>query len=154
MTPESISPTLWNGENREDILAFLGDLNGAYLFYKVMKNDPDAESSAIDEANAAKVDKITNLQKAQYLSQADSMYQPTSSSPTWSVRHSPGSPWQMQSRSRSTAMSPLFSRCPILKNSLSGPQRSTAPCPRIRSQLLRQTGTAWSTGRLACISNR
>ena len=73
-TPESISPTLWNGENREDILAFLGDLNGAYLFYKVMKNDPDAESSAIDEANAAKVDKITNLQKAQYLSQADSMY--------------------------------------------------------------------------------
>jgi len=217
-----------------------------------MKNDPDAESSAVDEANAAKVDTITNLQKAQYLSQADSMYlhettkspvkklpeagnedevrkqfegasdsnvnfvkipagvyghkdlqkglymllrsmakadysatisgvsstsaecsrstffldvrmplsahsgthQPTSSSPTWSVRHSPGSPWQMQSRSRSTAMSPLFSRCPILKSSLSGPQRSTAPCPRIRSQLLRQTGTASSTGRLACISNR
>ena len=31
-------------------------------------------SSAIDEANAAKVDKITSLQKAQYLAQADSMY--------------------------------------------------------------------------------
>jgi hypothetical protein len=73
-TPESISPTLWNGENREDILAFLGDLNAAYLFYKVMKGDPDTESSAIDEANAAKVDKITNLQKAQYLAQADSMF--------------------------------------------------------------------------------
>ena len=73
-TPESISPTLWNGENREDILAFLGDLNGAYLFYQVMKGDPDPKISAIDEANAAKVDKITNLQKAQYLSQADSMY--------------------------------------------------------------------------------
>ena len=73
-TPESISTTLWNGENREDILAFLGDLNGAYLFYQVMKNDPDPDSSAIDEANAAKVDKITNLQKAQYLAQADSMY--------------------------------------------------------------------------------
>ena len=28
-TPESISPTLWNGENREEILAFLGDLNAA-----------------------------------------------------------------------------------------------------------------------------
>jgi len=27
--PESISPTLWNGENREEILAFLGDLNAA-----------------------------------------------------------------------------------------------------------------------------
>ena len=69
--PGSISPTLWNGENREDILAFLGDLNAAYLFYGVMKGDPDPESSAIDEANAAKVDKITNLQKAQYLAQAD-----------------------------------------------------------------------------------
>ena len=72
--PGSISPTLWNGENREDILAFLGDLNAAYLFYGVMKGDPDPESSAIDEANAAKVDKITNLQKAQYLAQADSMF--------------------------------------------------------------------------------
>jgi len=46
-----------------------------------MKGDPDPKISAIDEANAAKVDKITNLQKAQYLSQkaqylsqADSMY--------------------------------------------------------------------------------
>ena len=72
--PGSISPTLWNGENREDILAFLGDLNAAYLFYGVMKGDPDPESSAIDEANAAKVDKINNLQKAQYLAQADSMF--------------------------------------------------------------------------------
>ena len=42
--PGSISPTLWNGENREDILAFLGDLNAAYLFYGVMKGDPDPES--------------------------------------------------------------------------------------------------------------
>ena len=72
--PESISPTLWNGENREDILAFLGDLNGAYLFYQVMKGDPDPKSSAIDEANATKVDKITNMHKAQYLAQADSMF--------------------------------------------------------------------------------
>ena len=40
-TLESIITTLWNGENREDILAFLGDLNGAYLFDQVMKNDPD-----------------------------------------------------------------------------------------------------------------
>ena len=27
--PGSISATLWNGENREEILAFLGDLNAA-----------------------------------------------------------------------------------------------------------------------------
>ena len=83
--PGSISPTLWNGENRDNILAFLGDLNAAYLFYGVMKSDPDPESSAIDEANAAKVDKITNLQKAQYLAQADSMFlsEKTQTPVTW-----------------------------------------------------------------------
>ena len=49
-TPERISQTLWNGKNREDILAFLGDLNGAYLFYQVMKNDPDKDSSAVEQS--------------------------------------------------------------------------------------------------------
>jgi len=39
-----------------------------------MQNDPDPESSAIDKANAEKVDTITNLQKAQFLAQADSMH--------------------------------------------------------------------------------
>ena len=39
-----------------------------------MKNDPDPESSAIERANAAKVDTITRLQKAQFLAQADSMH--------------------------------------------------------------------------------
>ena len=73
-TPASISPALWQNDNREEILTFLGDHGGAYLFYEVMQNDPDPESSAIDKANAEKVDTITNLQKAQFLAQADSMH--------------------------------------------------------------------------------
>jgi len=73
-TPASISPSLWQNDNREEILTFLGDHGGAYLFYQVMQNDPDPKSSEIDKANAVKVDTITNLQKAQFLAQADSMY--------------------------------------------------------------------------------
>ena len=73
-TPASISPALWQNDNREEILTFLGDHGGAYLFYEVMQNDPDPESSAIDKANAEKVDTITKLQKAQFLAQADSMH--------------------------------------------------------------------------------
>ena len=73
-TPASISPALWQNDNREEILTFLGDHGGAYLFYEVMQNDPDPESSAIDKANAEKVDTITNLQKAQFFAQADSMH--------------------------------------------------------------------------------
>jgi hypothetical protein len=78
-TPASISPALWQNDNRndnrEEILTFLDDDYGdTYLFYEVMKNDPDPESSAIDRANAAKVDTITRLQKAQFLAQADSMH--------------------------------------------------------------------------------
>ena len=73
-TPASISPALWQNDNREEILTFLGDHGGAYLFYQVMQNDPDPKSSEVDKANAVKVDTITNLQKAQFLAQADSMY--------------------------------------------------------------------------------
>lgn len=39
-----------------------------------MQNDPDPNNSAIEHVNAAKVDKILNLQKAQFLAQAESMY--------------------------------------------------------------------------------
>ena len=35
-TPASISPALWQNDNREEILTFLGDHGGAYLFYQVM----------------------------------------------------------------------------------------------------------------------
>ena len=73
-TPASISPALWQNDNREEILSFLGDHGGAYLFYEVMQNDPDPESSKVDKANAVKVDTITSLQKAQFLAQADSMH--------------------------------------------------------------------------------
>ena len=72
--PESISPTLWQNVNRRDILSFLSDHGGTYLFYSVMKNDPDPHNSTIEHVNAAKVDKILNLQKAQFLAQAESMY--------------------------------------------------------------------------------
>ena len=72
--PESISPTLWQNVNRRDILSFLSDHGGTYLFYSVMKNDPDPDNSTIEHVNAAKVDKILNLQKAQFLAQAESMY--------------------------------------------------------------------------------
>ena len=72
--PESISPTLWQNVNRRDILSFLSDHGGTYLFYSVMKNDPDPDNSTIEYVNAAKVDKILNLQKAQFLAQAESMY--------------------------------------------------------------------------------
>jgi len=71
--PASISPALWQNDNREEILTFLGDHDGAYLFYEVMKNDPNPDSSAIDKANAEKVDTITNLQNAQFLAQVDSI---------------------------------------------------------------------------------
>jgi len=30
-TPASISPSLWQNDNREEILTFLGDHGGAYL---------------------------------------------------------------------------------------------------------------------------
>jgi len=56
--PESISPTLWQNVNRRDILSFLSDHGGTYLFYSVMKNDPDPDNSTIEYVNAAKVDKI------------------------------------------------------------------------------------------------
>ena len=59
-TPESISPTLWQNVNRRDILSFLSDHGGTYLFYSVMKNDPDPDNSTIEHVNAAKVDKILN----------------------------------------------------------------------------------------------
>ena len=51
-TPESISPTLWQNVNRRDILSFLDDHSGSYLFYKVMGNDPDPENSRDEEFNA------------------------------------------------------------------------------------------------------
>ena len=51
-TPASISPALWQNDNRKEILTFLGDLAGAYLFYQVMQNDPDPQSSKVDLANA------------------------------------------------------------------------------------------------------
>ena len=70
----SISPALWQNDNREGILTFLGDHDGAYLLYQMMQNDPDPESSQVDKANAVKVDTITNLQKAQFLAQADSRH--------------------------------------------------------------------------------
>jgi len=73
-TPASISPALWQNDNRKEILTFLGDYGGAYLVYEVMKNDPDPKSSEVDKANTVKVDTITNLQKAQFLAQAESMY--------------------------------------------------------------------------------
>ena len=73
-TPASISPALWQNDNREEILSFLGNHGGAYLFYEVMQNDPDHKSSKVDKDNAVKVDTITNLQKAQFLAQADSMH--------------------------------------------------------------------------------
>ena len=49
--PESISPTLWQNVNRRDILSFLDDHSGSYLFYKVMGNDPDPENSRDEEYN-------------------------------------------------------------------------------------------------------
>ena len=41
-----------------------------------MKNDPDPDDSAIEpgKVNDAKVDKILNLQNAQFLAQAEAMY--------------------------------------------------------------------------------
>ena len=90
-TPESISPTLWQNVNRRDILSFLSDHGGTYLFYSVMKSDPDPDNSTIEHVNAAKVDKILNLQKAQFLAQAESMYldtktnSPVKKTPTMTV---------------------------------------------------------------------
>jgi len=73
-TPESISPTLWQNVNRRDILSFLDDHSGSYLFYKVMGNDPDPENSRDEEFNAVSVDEIFAMQKAQYIAQAASMH--------------------------------------------------------------------------------
>ena len=73
-TPESISPTLWQNVNRRDILSFLDDHSGSYLFYKVMGNDPDPDNSRDEEFNAASVDEIFAMQKAQYIAQAASMH--------------------------------------------------------------------------------
>ena len=73
-THESISPTLWQNVNRRDILSFLDDHSGSYLFYKVMGNDPDPENSRDEEYNAISVDEIFAMQKAQYIAQAASMH--------------------------------------------------------------------------------
>ena len=73
-TPESISPTLWQNVNRRDILSFLDDHSGSYLFYKVMGNDPNPENSTDEEYNAISVDEIFAMQKAQYIAQAASMH--------------------------------------------------------------------------------
>jgi hypothetical protein len=51
--PESISPTLWQNVNRRDILSFLSDHGGTYLFYSVMKNDPDPDNSSASKNCAA-----------------------------------------------------------------------------------------------------
>ena len=73
-TPESISPTLWQNVNRRDILSFLDDHSGSYLFYKVMGNDPDPDNSRDEEFNAVSVDEIFAMQRAQYIAQAASMH--------------------------------------------------------------------------------
>jgi len=73
-TPESISPTLWQNVNRRDILSFLDDHSGSYLFYKVMGNDPNPDNSRNEAFNAASVDEIFAMQKAQYIAQAASMH--------------------------------------------------------------------------------
>ena len=73
-TPTSISPTLWQNVNRRDILSFLDDHSGSYLFYKVMESDPDPETSRDEEYNAISVDEIFAMQKAQYIAQAASMH--------------------------------------------------------------------------------
>jgi len=73
-TPTSISPTHWQNVNRRDILSFLDDHSGSYLFYKVMGNDPDPDNSSDEEYNAISVDEIFAMQKAQYIAQAASMH--------------------------------------------------------------------------------
>ena len=85
--PESISPLLWQSENRDAILEFLAEINGTFLFYQVMPNDPDEQESEIDRANAEKVDKILKLQKAQFLAQADDLQMhPKKNTPTKKIQ--------------------------------------------------------------------
>ena len=85
--PESISPLLWQSENRDAILEFLAEINGTFLFYQVMPNDPDEQESEIDRANAEKVDKILKLQKAQFLAQADDLQMhPNKNTPTKKIQ--------------------------------------------------------------------
>ena len=85
--PESISPQLWQSENRDAILEFLAEINGTFLFYQVMPNDPDEQESEIDRANAEKVDKILKLQKAQFLAQADDLQMhPKKNTPTKTIQ--------------------------------------------------------------------
>ena len=80
--PPEITVKAWSSSNRKFILEFLAPNGGSYLFYQVMKNDPDEIQSKQEKVNAQKVDKILDLQKRQFLAQADNLrIDPTTQSP-------------------------------------------------------------------------
>ena len=68
--PPDIEATTWHAIGATCILKFLVPLRGSYLYYSVMGADPDENGSKIDQARAKSVDRILDLQAAEFLAQS------------------------------------------------------------------------------------
>jgi hypothetical protein len=70
LKPPDIEATTWHAIGATCILKFLVPLRGSYLYYSVMGADPDENGSKIDQARAKSVDRILDLQAAEFLAQS------------------------------------------------------------------------------------
>ena len=72
--PPDIKASTWHAIGAMYILKFLVPLRGAYLYYSVMGADPDKKGSKTEEARAKNVDKIQDLQAAEFLAQSSKTF--------------------------------------------------------------------------------
>ena len=68
--PPDIKASTWHAIGATYILKFLVPLRGAYLYCSVMGDDPDKNGSRIDQERAKSVDRILDLQAAEFLAQS------------------------------------------------------------------------------------
>jgi hypothetical protein len=72
--PPDIEATTWHAIGATYVLKFLVPLRGAYLYYSVMGADPDKNGSKIDQERAKNVDRILDLQAAEFLAQSSKIF--------------------------------------------------------------------------------
>ena len=72
--PPDIEATTWHAIGAMYILKFLVPLRGAYLYYSVMGADPDKRGSRTEEMRAKNVDRILDLQAAEFLAQSSKTF--------------------------------------------------------------------------------
>ena len=72
--PPDIKASTWHAIGAMYILKFLVPLQGAYLYYSVMGADPDKKRSRTEEMRAKNVDRILDLQAAEFLAQSSKTF--------------------------------------------------------------------------------